>query len=98
MATNSTTIKDYDNKLQNAVNQNPKKVPSNCPNSNQYAAITQCITCDTTNNFYFNVETLTCTFCEGSPDQSTNICSPKKYYFVNPQANNIIVPDNKTLE
>lgn len=73
-------------------------MPSQCPDMGQYAAITACVACNPDAGQYFNVETMTCTYCDGVPDVYTGKCSQRKYYFVNTNAPNLLIPSNTTIE
>lgn len=97
LATDKKSIVDYNNTLAEAIVKNPSKAPTQCPDPAQYAAISKCVSCDPGQGLYFNVETLSCSFCDGVPDVYTQKCSQRKYYFINPNASNIIVPANQSL-
>lgn len=88
----------YNATLNQAIAQNPQAFPDKCPDSTTYAAINTCVKCNPNAGLYFNVQTLNCTACDGIPDPKTALCVPKKYYFVNTGAPNLIVSPNTTLQ
>lgn len=65
-------------------------MPKNCSDPTAYAAVTACIVCNPNNFQYFNVETLTCSYCDGYLDPATNKCKLKVYYFPNFDAPNLL--------
>jgi len=83
--------------LKQTIANNPNSYPDTCTDGT-YAAITQCVRCNPDSGSFFNVYTMSCSSCDGMPDHNTNLCAPIKYYFVNTDAGNILVPSNSTLE
>ena len=90
LATDKTSIADYDRMLRQSLVKNPKYRPANCTSNTSYAAVTTCIECNANNFQYFNVQTLQCTYCDGYPDPVTNKCKPKVYYYPNFSAPNLL--------
>lgn len=57
LATENYGIQDYNRTLNQAIVNNPQFVPTNCPDTLQYAAVSKCVKCDPNSGWYFNVQT-----------------------------------------
>ena len=70
MATPHETIEEYEQSVQDKIENNPEAIIVNCDNETEYSNFEECFPCDE----YFNVQDQRCDTCDGELDPVKLTC------------------------